>query len=47
KAATNNGWLNYDKVIYESLISFKRAGASAIFTYAALDVVKNLIAQTS
>jgi porphobilinogen synthase len=34
--------LDYDKVIYESLISFKRAGASAIFTYAALDVAKNL-----
>ncbi|MCA4774117.1 porphobilinogen synthase [Wolbachia endosymbiont of Mansonella perstans] len=42
KAATNNGWLDYDKVIYESLIGFKRAGASAIFTYAALDVAKNL-----
>jgi porphobilinogen synthase len=38
KAATNNGWLDYDKVIYESLIGFKRAGASAICTYAALDV---------
>ncbi|MDG7056057.1 MAG: porphobilinogen synthase [Wolbachia endosymbiont of Meromenopon meropis] len=42
KAATNNGWLNYDKVIYESLISFKRAGVNAIFTYAALDVAKSL-----
>ncbi|MDM8335586.1 porphobilinogen synthase [Wolbachia pipientis] len=42
KAATNNGWLDYDKAIYESLICFKRAGASAIFTYAALDVAKNL-----
>lgn len=43
KAATNNRWLDYDKVVYESLISFKRAGASAIFTYAALDVAKNLV----
>ncbi|MDR2831546.1 MAG: porphobilinogen synthase [Rickettsiales bacterium] len=43
KAAANNSWLDYDKVIYESLISFKRAGASAIFTYAALDVAKNLV----
>ncbi|WP_341808439.1 porphobilinogen synthase [Wolbachia endosymbiont (group E) of Neria commutata] len=42
KAAANNGWLDYDKVIHESLISFKRAGASAIFTYAALDVAKSL-----
>ncbi|MDR2046249.1 MAG: porphobilinogen synthase [Rickettsiales bacterium] len=45
KAAANNGWLDYDKVIYESLIGFKRAGASAIFTYAALDIAKNLSAQ--
>ncbi|QOD37849.1 porphobilinogen synthase [Candidatus Wolbachia massiliensis] len=44
KAATNNGWLDYDKVIYESLISFKRAGASVILTYAALDIAKNLSA---
>ena len=42
KATINNSWLDYDKVIYESLISFKRAGASAIFTYAALDVARNL-----
>ncbi|QKX03311.1 porphobilinogen synthase [Wolbachia endosymbiont of Litomosoides sigmodontis] len=42
KAATNNGWLDYDKVIYESLIGFKRAGASAIFTYAALDIARSL-----
>ncbi|OAB81942.1 delta-aminolevulinic acid dehydratase [Wolbachia endosymbiont of Laodelphax striatellus] len=42
KAAANNGWLDYDRVIYESLIGFKRAGASAIFTYAALDVAKSL-----
>ncbi|WCR54349.1 MAG: Delta-aminolevulinic acid dehydratase [Wolbachia endosymbiont of Ctenocephalides orientis wCori] len=42
KAASNNGWLDYDKVIYESLIGFKRAGAAAIFTYAALDVAKKL-----
>ncbi|QKX01981.1 porphobilinogen synthase [Wolbachia endosymbiont of Cruorifilaria tuberocauda] len=42
KAATNNGWLNYNKAIYESLAGFKRAGASAILTYAALDVAKIL-----
>ncbi|WP_333023398.1 porphobilinogen synthase [Wolbachia endosymbiont of Pentidionis agamae] len=42
KAAANNGWLDYDKVIYESLIALKRSGASAIFTYAALDVAKEL-----
>ncbi|MDD9331874.1 MAG: porphobilinogen synthase [Wolbachia sp.] len=42
KAAANNGWLDYEKVIYESLIGFKRAGASAIFTYAALDIARKL-----
>ncbi|MDN5248189.1 MAG: porphobilinogen synthase [Wolbachia endosymbiont of Tyrophagus putrescentiae] len=42
KAAANKGWLDYDKVIYESLMSFKRAGASAIFTYSALEVAKKL-----
>ena len=40
KAAAKNGWLDYNKIIYESLIAFKRAGASAIFTYAALDIAK-------
>lgn len=45
KAAANNGWLDYDKIIYESLISFKRAGASAILTYAALDIAKNSLLQ--
>lgn len=40
KAAANKGWLDYDRIIHESLISFKRAGASVIFTYAALDVAR-------
>ncbi|QXK92095.1 porphobilinogen synthase [Neoehrlichia mikurensis] len=38
KAAAQNGWLDYDQVIYESLISFKRAGAKSIITYAALEL---------
>lgn len=38
KFAAENGALNWDRAILESLISFKRAGASAIFTYAALEV---------
>lgn len=40
KAAAAKGWLEYDKVIYESLLSFKRAGAKSIFTYAALEVAE-------
>ena len=47
KAASNSGWLDYDKVIYESLISFKRAGAKAIFTYAAFDVAKKLLNEST
>ena len=32
-AAVQNGWLDEDAVIMESLISIKRAGADAILTY--------------
>lgn len=32
-AAAENGWLDGDKVMMESLLSFKRAGADAILTY--------------
>lgn len=42
KAAVQNGWLDNDKVLIESLTSFKRAGADMIFTYAAPEVAKLL-----
>ena len=42
KAAAANGWLDYDKVIMESLIAFKRAGADAILSYAAPEAAKRL-----
>ncbi|MGY6587140.1 MAG: porphobilinogen synthase [Wenzhouxiangella sp.] len=42
KAAAANGWLDGDKVMMESLLSIKRAGADAILTYAALDIAENL-----
>ena len=32
-AAAQNGWLDYEKVVKESLLSFKRAGANIILTY--------------
>ena len=38
KAAVANGWLDNDKVLLESLLAFKRAGADAVFTYAAREV---------
>ena len=42
KAAGANGWLDYDRIMLESLISFKRAGCDGILTYAALDVARAL-----
>ena len=40
--AINNNWLDGDKVIMESLISFKRAGANGILTYFAKQVAEKL-----
>lgn len=37
KAAANNGWLNYDATMQETLLSMRRAGASSILTYHAKD----------
>jgi porphobilinogen synthase len=37
KAAAGNGWLDNDKVVLESLTAFKRAGADAVLTYAAVE----------
>ena len=42
KAAAQKGWLEEDKVVMESLIAFKRAGADAILTYFALQVARQL-----
>ena len=42
KAAARNGWLDYDRVVDESLISIKRAGADMILTYFAREVVKRM-----
>jgi porphobilinogen synthase len=41
-AAIERGWLDKDRVILESLMAFKRAGADAIITYFARDVAKRL-----
>lgn len=42
QAAAQNGWLDYQKIITEILLCFKRAGSSMIFTYHALDMAKIL-----
>lgn len=41
-AAAANGWLDREKVILESLLSFKRAGADGILTYFAIEAAKLL-----
>ena len=40
KAAINNGWLNEQGCVLESLLGFKRAGADGILTYFALDAAQ-------
>jgi porphobilinogen synthase len=42
RAAAEKGWLDGDKAMMESLLSFRRAGADAILTYAALDIARRL-----
>jgi porphobilinogen synthase len=40
KAASQNGWLNEEACVLESLLAFKRAGADGILTYFALDAAR-------
>ena len=42
KAAAQNGWLNEEACVLESLLAFKRAGADGILTYFALDAAEAL-----
>ena len=42
KAAAQNGWLDGDRCMLESLLSIKRAGADIILTYAAREVASKL-----
>ena len=42
KAAAQNGWLDHDAVMMESLLAFKRAGADGVLTYFALDAARQL-----
>jgi porphobilinogen synthase len=42
QAAFQNGWLDPDKIIMETMMSFKRAGADGVLTYFALDVARRL-----
>lgn len=38
QAAAQNGWLNYEKTLMETMMAFKRAGCDGVLTYAARDV---------
>ena len=42
QAACQNGWLDYDSAIIETITAFKRAGCDGVLTYSARDVVKIL-----
>jgi porphobilinogen synthase len=44
KAAAQNGWLDHDAVMMESLLAFKRAGADGVLTYFALEAAALLAA---
>lgn len=40
KAAAANGWIDEERIVMETLVGFKRAGADLIITYHAKDVAK-------
>jgi porphobilinogen synthase len=42
KAAAQNGWLDHDKTMMETMLAFKRAGADGVLTYFACDVARYL-----
>ena len=42
RAAAANGWLDGEAALWESLIAFKRAGASGVLTYFAPEVAAAL-----
>ncbi len=44
KAAAERGWIDYDRVLMESLVAIRRAGADLILTYGARDAARLLAA---
>jgi len=42
RGAADQGWLDWERVILESMLSFKRAGANGVLTYAAPEIAKLL-----
>ncbi|MCX7276986.1 MAG: porphobilinogen synthase [Burkholderiales bacterium] len=47
QAAVQNGWLDHDRVVLESLMAFKRAGADGVLTYSAIAAARLLQAQNA
>ena len=45
QAAANNGWIDGDRAMMESLLAFKRAGADGILTYFAPKAAEKIKAQ--
>ena len=43
KNAIEKGWFDEDRIIFESLIAFKRAGCNGIITYFAPNIAKKLL----
>jgi porphobilinogen synthase len=41
-AAVQNGWLNHEKAMMESLLGFKRAGCDGVLTYFAVEAARIL-----
>ena len=46
KAAAERGWIEEERVMEESLISIRRAGADIILTYFAKDMARLLATKT-
>ena len=42
RAAEEKGWIDYDTVLMETLLSFKRAGADGILSYGSIDAARTL-----
>jgi porphobilinogen synthase len=40
KAAADRGWIDEERVVLETMLGFKRAGADIIITYHAKDVAR-------
>jgi porphobilinogen synthase len=45
KAAAEKGWIDYDRVMMETLMSIRRAGADLILTYHAKEAARLLRAR--